>query len=252
MAANGGARGGGMTLGNRLAIWRAGFGKAASGFVSQPEPRSIGLYARGKQLVAGNFLFAGHLVEAPGKSLWEITPPDAAFAAEIHGFGWLDDLAAVADAPARKRAQDWTYGWIAATPKGTGPGWTPNLTGRRLIRWINHAPLLLQDRPDTDRTAFMASLSAQLHFLARRWPQATAGLNRVEALTAVITSGLVLTGLSAPVDPALTALAAHLEAEVDMGGGIASRNPRLYRRRHGLTMQGHAVGRMAEAQFDTI
>ena len=27
--------------------------------------------------------------------------------------------------------------------RGAGPGWTPDLTGRRLIRWINHAILLL-------------------------------------------------------------------------------------------------------------
>ena len=225
MAANGGARGGGMTLGNRLAIWRAGFGKAASGFVSQPEPRSIGLYARGKQLVAGNFLFAGHLIEAPGKSLWEITPPDAAFAAEIHGFGWLDDLAAVADAPARKRAQDWTYGWIAATPKGTGPGWTPNLTGRRLIRWINHAPFLLVGRPPADSAAYFASASRQVRYLARAWTRAQPGLPRFEALTGLIVAGLALEGMQALTRPALAALAQDCRQDIDAGGGIPTRNP---------------------------
>ncbi len=57
---------------NRLAAHRAARAAPAAGFVSQPEPRTIGLYARGKQLVAGNFLFAGHLVEAPGLDLWDI------------------------------------------------------------------------------------------------------------------------------------------------------------------------------------
>ena len=33
-----------------------------------PEPRSIGLYTRGKQLILGNILLAGHLAEAPGVS----------------------------------------------------------------------------------------------------------------------------------------------------------------------------------------
>ena len=103
----------GVGIGNRLAVWRARAGRPAQGFVSQPEPRSIGHFARGKQLVAGNFLFAGHLVEAPGASIWDIPVPDRAFAAEVQGFGWLDDLAAVGDLAARKRAQDWTYSWIA-------------------------------------------------------------------------------------------------------------------------------------------
>ncbi len=115
----------------------------AAGFVSQPEPRTIGRFARGKQLCAGNFLFAGHLVEAPGASIWDLGVPSPSFDDELHGFVWLDDLAAVGDAQARDRAQDWTEDWIARYGRGRGPGWTPDLTGRRLIRWINHAIFLL-------------------------------------------------------------------------------------------------------------
>ena len=44
---------------NRVAARRATLTRAATAFVSQPEPRTIGSYARGRQLVAGNFLFAG-------------------------------------------------------------------------------------------------------------------------------------------------------------------------------------------------
>ena len=35
--------------------------RPATGFVSQPEPRTIGSFAKGRQLVSGNFLFAGSL-----------------------------------------------------------------------------------------------------------------------------------------------------------------------------------------------
>lgn len=117
--------------------------KAALGFVSSPEPRTIGSYARGRQLVAGNLLFSGYLVEAQNADLWAIDPPDTAYAEEIHGFAWLDDLAAVGDAPARALAQKWLLGWIDRHDDGSGPGWTPDLTGRRVIRWINHALLVL-------------------------------------------------------------------------------------------------------------
>jgi uncharacterized heparinase superfamily protein len=225
MAGRGGAGRGGRTLGNRLAIWRAGFGKPASGFVSQPEPRSIGLYARGKQLVAGNFLFAGHLVEAPGASIWDVVPPDAEFQREVQGFGWLDDLAAVADAPARKRAQDWTYGWIAAQDRGAKAGWTPDLTGRRLIRWINHAPFLLVGRPPEDSTAYFASATRQVRYLARRWSAALPGLPRFEALTGLIVAGLALEGMEALTRPALAALSGDCATEIDAQGGIPTRNP---------------------------
>ncbi|WP_235451321.1 heparinase II/III family protein [Gemmobacter sp. LW-1] len=210
---------------NRLAARKATRAKPAAGFVSQPEPRTIGLYARGKQLVAGNFLFAGHLIEAPGAEIWDIARPGPAFEAELQGFGWLDDLAAVGDPAARKRAQDWTFGWIDRYGRGDGPGWSPDLTGRRLIRWINHAILLLGGQ-DRDRAlAYYSALSHQTVFLSRRWQVASPGLPRFEALTGLIYAGLALIGMEAHVDPAAAALARECEREVDAEGGIPTRNP---------------------------
>ncbi len=210
---------------NRIAARRAARAQPATGFVSQPEPRTIGLYSRGKQLISGNFLFAGHLVEAPSVRVWDITPPDAAFTAEVQGFGWLDDLAAVGDHAAKSRAQDWTWDWIARYGTGKGPGWTPDLTGRRLIRWINHALLLLGGRDREHALAYYHALSHQTVFLSRRWHVATPGLPRFEALTGLIYAGLALTGMEGNVRPASDALAHECEAEVDGEGGIPTRNP---------------------------
>ena len=54
---------------NRLAVRRAARAAPAKGFVQQPEPRTIGMFARGRQLLSGHFLMAGRLIEAPGASL---------------------------------------------------------------------------------------------------------------------------------------------------------------------------------------
>ena len=210
---------------DRLHARWAGLAPPATGFVSQPEPRSIGLYARGRQLVAGNFLFSGHLIQASGLSIWDIAIPDPAFEDEVQGFAWLDDLAAVGDGAARKKAQDWTWGWIARFGRGTGPGWTPDLTGRRIIRWINHALFLLngQDRTATD--AYYRALSRQTVFLSRRWQTAAPGLPRFEALTGLIYAGLALTGMERHVARARAALARECATEIDAEGGIPTRNP---------------------------
>ena len=210
---------------HRLHARWAGLAPPATGFVSQPEPRSIGLYARGRQLVAGNFLFSGHLIQAPGLSIWDIAIPDPAFEDEVQGFAWLDDLAAVGDGAARKKAQDWTWGWIARFGRGTGPGWTPDLTGRRIIRWINHALFLLngQDRTATD--AYYRALSRQTVFLSRRWQTAAPGLPRFEALTGLIYAGLALTGMERHVARAQAALDRECATEIDAEGGIPTRNP---------------------------
>ena len=199
--------------------------RPATGFTSMPEPRTIGLFARGKQLVAGNFLFAGHLVTAPDMSIWDIDVPDEVFGQDLHGFAWLDDLAAVGDTAARERAQVWLWRWIDRFGRGRGPGWTPDLTGRRLIRWISHALFLLRARDAEQSEAFYRSLAQQTIFLSRRWHKTLPGLPRFEALTGLIYAGLALEGMGRHVDPARRALDKECKRQVDAQGGIPTRNP---------------------------
>ena len=74
--------------------------------------------------------------------MWDLPVPDARFEEALHGFKWLDDLAASGDARAQKRAQDWVHEWVARFAAGHGPGWTPELTGQRLIGVISNAVML--------------------------------------------------------------------------------------------------------------
>lgn len=210
---------------NRLYARLSARQKAAKAFVSQPEPRTIGSFARGRQLIAGNLLFSGFLVESPDTGLWEVASPDANFDAERHGFGWLDDLAAVGDAAAREKAQKWLWGWIDHYGDGHGPGWTADLTGRRVIRWINHALFLLRGQEKEQSDAFFRVLASQTWFLSKRWASADPGLPRFEALTGLIYAGLSLEGMEALADPAIRALAKECEAQIDRQGGLPTRNP---------------------------
>ncbi|MEI4473473.1 heparinase II/III family protein [Frigidibacter sp. MR17.24] len=210
---------------DRFHAWVAVRRHHGEGFTTTPEPRTVGAYARGRQLIAGNFQFAGHLVEGGSLTPWDVAAPSAAFERAAQGFAWLDDLAAVADGAARARAQAWTADWIARFGAGRGPGWTPELTGRRLIRWINNANLLLagQEREASDR--YFRSLGQQTRFLSRRWAAAPSGLPRIEALTGLIHAGLALKGMERLAGPAARALAKDCAVAIDVSGGIASRNP---------------------------
>ncbi|WP_435256800.1 heparinase II/III family protein [Thioclava sp. FR2] len=210
---------------SRLAVWRASRGPKAAGFTSSPEPRSIGMVARGRQLCAGNYLFAGQLVEAPEMGLWDITAPDEDFAAEAQGFVWLDDLAALGDGAARQRAQNWTHDWIKRFGQGKGPGWTADLTGRRVIRWIHHALFLLNGADKGRTESYYAALTIQTRYLASNWHRAAPGLARFEALTGLVYAGLSLMGMDALASPAIAALAAEATREIDASGGLQTRNP---------------------------
>ena len=199
--------------------------RAATGFVSSPEPRTIGSFAKGRQLVAGNFLFAGYLIEAPDASIWTLKAPNAAFEGDLHGFAWMDDLAAVGDTPSRASMQSWLWEWIDQFGRGSGAGWTPDLTGRRLIRWINHALFVLRGQENDRSDAFYLSLAQQTTFLSKRWHSASPGLPRFEALTGLIYAGLSLQGMESLARPAIKALAKECSVQVDSEGGLPTRNP---------------------------
>ncbi|GGL57078.1 heparinase II/III family protein [Wenxinia marina] len=196
----------------------------AAAFHTMPEPRTVGHFARGRQIVAGNLLIGGELLQLGAEAPWDAVSGRPA-EAELHGFGWLDDLAAVGDSRARARAQDWQGAWLDRYGGGQGPGWTPGLTGRRLIRWITHAIFLLQGREADAQQRVFRSLGGQTLFLSRRWRSAPPGLPRFEALTGLIYAALALEGQEDLAAPAILALSRECIHQVDGDGGIASRNP---------------------------
>ena len=215
----------GSRLMARLDVWRANRAATATGFVAEPEPRSIGAPAVGRQLLAGRFQFAGLLLEAPGRSIWEIAPPSAGFEAALHGFGWLDDLAALGTPEAQAAARDWTMGWIAIHGRGRGAGWRADLVGRRLVRLVNHGAWLMAGRDRELRDDFFRVLSAQTHYLSRRWSEAAPVVPRLQAVTGLIVGGLAQRRHEQLAELGIAALSKECTAHLDAAGGLRSRNP---------------------------
>lgn len=212
-------------LWTRLHARRAALGRGATAFAHLPEPRAIGRVGRGQQLLDGRFLFTGYLVEASGTAIWDLPMPSVPFESQLHRCEWLDDLAATGETAAEALARDWTMGWIARFGRGTGPGWAPSLTGRRVARWIDHAQMIVSDLDAEGRSRFMAALGRQARFLSRRWHIAAPGMPRLEALNGWLSAALVLDGFGAQTPAALRALTAELDGLLGTDGSLASRNP---------------------------
>ena len=199
--------------------------RPATGFAVPPEPRGIGRQSRGRQLLAGNFLFAGVLTTAPGGTVWDAMGEPDRLLPELHGFGWLDDLAAVGDLRARTAAQAWTDAWLTRSVEGDGAGWAPDLVGRRLIRLVSNGAMLTRgaDRAMTGR--YFASLGRQVDHLSRHWGTARSGIARIEALAGLIYAVCLLRGLAVRPEPALAAMVKTCRATIGPDGGIPTRNP---------------------------
>ena len=198
---------------------------APRSFLHHPEPRAIGSFVRGEQLLAGQFIFAGQLIDGPEKSIWNLRPPSPAFLTATQSFTWLADLAAIGDGAARKQAQKWLLEWIDAFGQGTSIGWEPGLAGRRVIYWCSHAMFLLKGLSPKQSTAVFKSLGRHVNFLSNNWKAVPDGQEKFEALTGMVYAGLSLEGCEYALRPALKGLAATCHSWVNADGSIPTRSP---------------------------
>lgn len=215
-----------VSFGDRMAAWRAGFaGPRIRGVRSQPVPHIPGSQARGRQLMAGNLQFGGSLVEIGDDLPWRIAAPNEAFLEALHGFDWLDDLVAIPDGAGHETAQRWLIGWLERHGRGGGAGWSADLVGRRQLRLVAHALVLLDGMAAPEQKRFFDALSRQTGLLSQRWQTAPRGLPRFEALTGLIYSACALTGAESHLRAGLRGLAGECARDIDGSGGILSRNP---------------------------
>lgn len=210
---------------NRLHARIAGLSPGRTALAVTPMPRSLGDPACGRALLAGKRMIEGHALLAPGTAIWDAAGAAPELAEALHGFAWIDDLLAAGGPDALGLARGAVRDWIARFGSGRGPGWEPALTGRRLIRWINHAPALMTGTNPVPAAALMRSLARQALFLARRWAAADPGRPRFEALAGLVHAGIHLRGRSHLAEQATRALERECAARIGTDGGIPSRNP---------------------------
>ena len=86
---------------------------------------------------------AGTVAELDGHSPFEIRPPSPAWERALHSFIWLRHLDVVERPEARDIARDIALDWAARSHSSASPAFEPTVMARRLISWISHANLLL-------------------------------------------------------------------------------------------------------------
>jgi len=93
--------------------------KSYTEFIVETEPRSIGKTSTGRQMVEGKVNFAGQVIKKSDE-VWNFKAVETEFNHKLHGFDWVDDLAALGSLEARWLAQDWLYSWIEKYSSGLG------------------------------------------------------------------------------------------------------------------------------------
>lgn len=188
-----------------------------------PEPRLHGDYARGMAMLSGQILLEGEVIEM--RAGIPFTARTGAAERALHGFGWLDDLAAVGDTGARHLAQAALQSWIAQFGRGAGRGWSPELVGRRVLRWLGHSLFLMQDMDAQARNRLLSSLSVQAAYLDRRATRAPSGPGQIEAQVGLFFAALTLQGLSNRIGPVTGDLVSAARGFLTEEGCVDTRNP---------------------------
>ena len=177
-------------------------------------------------IYAGHLVFGGRLVDAHGRSPFDVEPPSEAWAANLHGFGWLRHLRAADTMLARANARVLVDDWITHCTPGRVPlAWHPEVTARRLLAWLAQSPLVL-DPPDAGfYRRFMRSIGRQVGVLSAALAGGLDGAPRLFAAIALAEAGLCAEGLGAARKAGTRILGEELRRQFLPDGGHVSRDP---------------------------
>jgi uncharacterized heparinase superfamily protein len=175
----------------------------------------------------GQFGLAGSIAVLRGRSPFEIEAPSPAWARELHSFGWLRHLDAAGSDEARDTGRKLALEWVLRYSRDRGLPAEPAVAARRLISWLSHANLLLEDVDKEPYGAITASLGAQLSHLSGCWREAPSGYPRLLALTALAFAALSLAGHERQIKDIEANLVSEIAWQILDDGGHVSRHPGL-------------------------
>lgn len=180
------------------------------------------------EVVLDHFGLAGTVAALDGQSPFDVRAPNSAWAHSLHGFGWLRHLGASGHPEARQTACRLAVEWTQRNQRNDVRfTWLPQVTARRVISWISHSNVLLDEANERTYDVIANSLGAQLVRLSAEWRDTPGGYPRLLVLTALVLADLAVAGHDRRLAEAERAFTAELHRQILPDGGHISRNPRV-------------------------
>jgi len=177
-------------------------------------------------IYAGYFAFAGKIVNAHGRSPFELEAASPAWAQTLAGFGWLRHLraadTAISRANARVLVEDFLN--LAGTPSQAS-AWEPDVAARRMLAFLSQSPVILDGADRDFYQRFLRALGRCALFLERKLASGRGGEWRLLAAIGLTELGLCTDGGRKLIRKGTRMLAAELERQILPDGGHISRNP---------------------------
>ncbi|HET9511297.1 MAG TPA: heparinase II/III family protein, partial [Sphingomonas sp.] len=182
--------------------------------------------SRGRALLDGQIALRGERRAIDGLDA-RLPGASRAFAEHVHSFAWLRDLSTVAPrAQAAPIAEALTRAWLAVHGEAVSePAWRPDLTGKRLLAWVAHAPLILSSTDLVYRSSVLHAMARGARHVERTADKAPAGAPRIAAWAGVVTAGLMIPGGDARRLFGEAGMVRALAASMTDDGGTVMRTP---------------------------
>ncbi len=179
-------------------------------------------------IYAGYFAFGGKIVNAHGRSPFEIEPGSPAWARALAGFGWLRHLRAADTARARDHARALVDDFLTHMGKPTpDPAWEPRVVARRTLAWLSQSPLILDGADRAFYRRFMKGLGRSQIALEHEVKAGLSGEPRLLAAITLAELGLCAQAATKLQKKATRLLAEELDRQILPDGGHVSRNPQV-------------------------
>src|SRR5215472_5426685 len=209
------------TPAHHVRLW----GRAPKALALSVDERWPGDPRRGEAIIEGSYRFAGETV-ASADPPWDPGLGSADWQAELHGFAWLADMAAVASEAAAGKARVLLKNWLERHDRWHPLLWRADVMGERLYAWIANAEFLAPEAGDAAfRRAFLRSLGRQTRHLRRSAGWEAIGLGRLAALKGLLAAEIALAAKDRELDAVLAMIETAAKEQILPDGGHRARSP---------------------------
>ena len=209
---------------NPLTRWRLA-GPTASELLIAPQDITTADATRANDIFTGYFSFGGHTVHCGDMSPFEMEDAPLVWQRKLHEFGWIKHLRVGETSVSRTQARLFVDDWIRLNNKIQPVSWDAECTAKRVIAWLCHSPLLLEECDHDFYHRFMRSLTRQVRFLRLTMSNIPAGMPRMIVAIALSYAAISMSGHNAFIRNSTKRLDGELKAQILPDGGHASRNP---------------------------
>jgi uncharacterized heparinase superfamily protein len=178
------------------------------------------------EMYSGYFAFAGKIVNARGRSPFEIESGSPDWQRVLTGFSWLRHSRAANTALARANARALVDDFLSGVGVAKEDiAWEPRVVIRRTLSFLSQSPIILEGADASFYRRFMRGLARNQHFLEHQFAAGITGESRLFTAIALAELGLCLKTSAKYQRWSTKLLSEELQAQILPDGGHISRNP---------------------------